>query len=111
MEDRNPFAEMAKMWGDLGPQLLGMWSHTVEQVMEQSAEFRSQVDNAVAATLRSWGLPSRADQGAVADSLARLNEKIDLLATRVEVLERELAIQQKTPKDGRADQSTKSESR
>lgn len=96
MEDRNPFAEMAKMWGDLGPQMVGLWAQTVQQVVDQSTAFRSQVDQAVAAALKAWGLPSTADRETIVDSLARLNEQVGLLAKRVEALEEEVAAR-KTP--------------
>jgi hypothetical protein len=97
MADTNPFAgltaEMARLWGDVGPQMVEMWSQAAEQVMNQSMAFRSQVDQAVATTLETWGLPTGADQDAMLEGLARLGERIDQLAARVEALESQLAAQ------------------
>jgi hypothetical protein len=94
MEGKNPFAEMTKMWGDLAPQMAGMWSQTVEQVIGQSAVVRSQMDQAVAAALEAWGLPSKGDQETVLSSQVKLGTQIEALASRVEALEAQLAAQQ-----------------
>jgi hypothetical protein len=106
MAENNPFAELAgemsRMWGDFGPQMAEMWTQSVEQMMGQSTAFRSQVDQAVAATLKAWGLPTGADQDAILSGLARLSEQIDGLAARVEVLEKNLAAQQTAPKRRRS---------
>lgn len=97
MVDNNPFAgltaEMTRLWGDLGPQMVEMWSQAAEQVMNQSMAFRSQVDQAVATSLETWGLPTGADQDAMLDGLARLGEQVDQLAARVAELESQLAGQ------------------
>jgi hypothetical protein len=97
MEDKSPFSEMTRMWGDLAPQMAGMWSQTVEQVMGQSAAVRSQMDQAVATALKAWGLPSKGDQATVLSSLVKLGAQIEALASRVEALEAQLAAQQTTP--------------
>jgi hypothetical protein len=95
MTDKNPFAgltaEMTNLWGELGPQMVEMWSQAAEQVMNQSLAFRSQVDQAVAKTLETWGLHTDADQGAVLEGLAQLGEQVDQLAARVAALESQLA--------------------
>ena len=102
METKNPFAEMAKMWGDLGPQMVGMWTQTAERVIDQSSEFRSQVDQAVASALNTWGLSAQTDQESTVSGLVRLNTQIELLRARVEALEEQLAtIQKKQERDER----------
>jgi len=102
MVDNNPFAgltaEMARLWGDLGPQMVEMWSHAAEQVMNQSMAFRSQIDQAVAKTLQTWGLPNGADQEMMLEGLARLGEQVDQLAARVAALESQLATQDRSGK-------------
>jgi outer membrane murein-binding lipoprotein Lpp len=112
--DANPFVclagEMTKLWGDWGPQMTEMWAQTVEQMMDQSAVFRSQVDQAVATTLKAWGLPSGADQDVILSSLARLGGQIDQLAARVEALEAQVTAGQTLPKRGRAGKRTTQES-
>ena len=97
MEGKSPFAEMTKMRGDLAPQMAGMWSQTVEQVMGQSAVVRSQMDQTVASALKAWGLPSKGDQETVLSSLVNLGAQIETLASRVEALEAQLAAQQTAP--------------
>jgi len=82
----------------------------VEQMMGQSTVLRSQVDQAVAATLKAWGLPTGADQDAILSGLARLSEQIDGLAARVEALEKNLAAQQTAPKRRRASKQASSAS-
>jgi ElaB/YqjD/DUF883 family membrane-anchored ribosome-binding protein len=100
MVDNNPFAgltgEMARLWGDLGPKMVEMWSQAAEQAMNQSLAFRSQVDQAVATTLETWGLPTGADQDAMLEGLARLGEQVDQLASRVAALESQLAAQHRS---------------
>ncbi len=97
MVDNNPFAgltaEMARLWGDLGPQMVEMWSQAAEQVMDQSLAFRSQLDQAVAKTLETWGLPTGADRETMLEGLARLGEQVDQLAARVAAVESQLAAQ------------------
>jgi hypothetical protein len=94
MEDKNPFAEMAKMWGDLGPQMAGMWAETVEQMMGQSAAVRSQVDQTVASALKAWGLSSKADQDTLLRGLTQLSAQVVALAARVETLDARLTAQE-----------------
>jgi hypothetical protein len=89
--EKNPFTGMAKMWGEFGPQMAEMWSQTIERVMDQSAVFRSQVDRAVSATLKAWGMPSGASQDEINAGLARLGEKIERLSARVEAFEQQAA--------------------
>ena len=102
MVDKQPFAgltgEMTRLWGDLGPQMAEMWSQAAEQVMDQSVAFRSQVDQAVAKMLETWGLPTGADQDVMLEGLARLGEQVDQLAARVAALESQLAAQHRTGK-------------
>lgn len=102
MAEKEPFSnivsEMTRMWGDMGPQMVDMWTQTVEQMLNQSGAFRSQVDKAVATTLKAWGLPTAADQEAVLAGLARLSEQLDLLTARVEALEDKLAVSAPPPK-------------
>jgi hypothetical protein len=94
MEDKNLLLEMAKMWGDLAPQMAQVWATTVAQIVEQSAAFRSELDQAVATALKAWRPPTSADQAAFIDDLARLNAHIDHLVTRITALEEKLAAQQ-----------------
>lgn len=112
--DDNPFVslagEMTKLWGDWGPQMTEMWTRTVEQVMDQSAVFRSQVDQAVATTLKAWGLPTGADQETILAALAHLSDQIDRLMARVEALEAQVAAGQTPPKRRRAGKRTTQES-
>jgi ElaB/YqjD/DUF883 family membrane-anchored ribosome-binding protein len=97
MVDNHPFAgltgEMSRLWGDLGPQMVEMWGQAAEQVMNQSMAFRSQVDQAVASTLETWGLPTGADQDKMLEGLVRLGEQVDKLAARVAALESQMAAQ------------------
>jgi hypothetical protein len=97
MTENNPFAgwasEMTKMWGEFGPQLAETWSQTAEQMMGQSAAFRSQIDQAVATSLKAWGLPTGADQEAITEGLAKLSGQIEQLTARVDALENQLAAQ------------------
>jgi hypothetical protein len=100
----NPLAditkEMSRMWGEVAPQMTELWTRSVAQMMEQSTAFRSQVDQAVAATLRAWGLPPEMDQGRVAVRMERLARQIDQLTTRVQELEEQLAARGETPETG-----------
>ena len=113
MTEKNPFAdiagEMTKMWGDLGPRMAEMWTQAAEQVMSQSASFRSQVDRAVATSLKAWGLSADADQDEVLVTLARLNEQLEALMVRVEALEAKVAAGQAPPKRRRTSKRTKTE--
>ena len=88
------------MWGEVAPQMTELWTRSVAQMMEQSTAFRSQVDQAVAATLRAWGLPPEMDQGRVAVRMERLARQIDQLTTRVQELEEQLAARGETPETG-----------
>jgi hypothetical protein len=102
MTEKNPFAditsEMTKMWGDLGPRMAEMWTQAAEQMMSQSASFRSQVDRAVAASLKTWGPSTDADQDEVLTALTRLNEQFEALMVRVEALEAKVEAEQAPPK-------------
>ena len=114
MAEKKPFAdlagEMTKMWGDFGPQMVEMWTQAAEQMMGQSLAFRSQIDQAVAATLKAWGLPTGADQDAILSGLARLSDQIDRLTVRVEALEKELVAGQTASKRRRTAKRATSES-
>jgi len=91
MSEKNPFAdltgEMTKLWGEWGPRVAEMWGQAAQQMMEQSAAFRSQVDQAVGSTLKTWGLPTGADQDAILTHLDQLGKQIEVLTARVEALE------------------------
>lgn len=114
MSGDNPFndlaGEMTKMWGEFGPQMVEVWTQAAEQMMGQSMAFRSQVDQAVAATLKAWGLPTGADQDAILSALAQLSDQIDQLTARVETMEKQLAAAQTAPKRRRTTKRTDSES-
>lgn len=94
----NMAGEMARMWGDVGPQMAEMWTQATEKALAQSMAFRSQVDQAVASTLKAWGLPTGADQDAALINLTRLSDQIATLTARVEALEKQVAVQQAAPK-------------
>lgn len=102
MTEANPFAdlasEMTKVWGEFGPQMVEMWTQATEQVMSQSMALRSQVDQAVASTLRAWGLSSAADQETILTQLDHLSDQVGRLTARVEALEKQLAKPQSPPK-------------
>ncbi len=91
MSEHNPFGdlgrEMTKLWGDWGPRMAEVWSQAAEQMMQQSAAFRSQVDQAVGNTLKAWGMAG-AEQGAILARLDQLSEQITGLTARVEALEK-----------------------
>jgi len=91
MSEHNPFGdlagEMAKLWGDWGPRMAEMWGQAAEQMMQQSAAFRNQVDQAVGNTLKAWGMAG-AEQSAILARLDQLSEQITGLTARVEALEK-----------------------
>jgi len=91
MAQKNPFVEMAAMWGDLAPQMAAVWSEAIEQMVGQSAALRSQVDSAVANVFKAWGFSSGDDRDAVLEGLRKFGEQIEMLTARVEALESELA--------------------
>ncbi len=90
--------EMTKMWGNVAPQMAEMWTQAAEKALAQSMTFRSQVDQAVATTLKAWGLPTGADQDAALLNLTQLNDQLATLTARVEALEKQIAAQQAAPK-------------
>lgn len=112
MPDRNPFgdlaSEMARMWGDLTPQLVETWARAAEQMMGQSLAVRTQVDQAVDSALKAWGLAAGSDQVAVPNNVAHLAEQVEQLKARVEALEQELAAQGSAKKSRRARKRTTS---
>jgi hypothetical protein len=88
---KNPFIEMAAMWGDLAPQMTAAWTDAVEAAVGQSAALRNQVDSAVANVFKAWGFSSGDDRDAVLEGLTKVSEQIEFLTARVEALEGELA--------------------
>jgi hypothetical protein len=108
--EKNLFSEMAgemtKMWGEIGPQMMELWTHTAEQFVAQSGVVRSHIDQAVAATLKASDSSSGLDQDAILANLSQLNDKLDQMAGRVDDLEKKLAAlrpaQKRRPKGKRA---------
>jgi hypothetical protein len=102
----NPFtelaAEMTKLWGDLGPQMVEMWGQATERAIGQSMAVRSQVDQAVAAALKAWELSPQEDQETALSRLTELRQQVDQLAARVNELEHKLAAQQSPPQGQRS---------
>jgi hypothetical protein len=85
-----------------------MWTETAERVMDQSGDFRAQVDQAVTAALETWGVSGKTNQELVANGFVQLNAQIQTLMTRVEALEEQLtAIQKEQERD--EDETSKSE--
>lgn len=91
MAEQNPLAdlgnEMTRLWGEWGPRVAEMWGQAAQEMLERSAAFRDQVDQAVANTLKTWKMPTGVDQPALLERLDRLSQQIAELAARVEALE------------------------
>jgi hypothetical protein len=79
--------EMGKMWGDLGPQMVDAWAHTVEQMVNQSAALNKYLDRTAADALRAWWRAAGVDQDDFSARLARLGAQLEALTMRIEALE------------------------
>ena len=51
------------------------------------------MDQAVAAALKAWGLPTHAEQQAALEKLERLSAQVEALSAQIARLEKKLAIQ------------------
>ena len=87
MSADHPFEQMTKMWAEITPQFLQAWLTFMEDSLRQSVTFRSQIDQAVATSLKAWGLPTQAEQRAVLAGLERLAAQVEELEAQAARLE------------------------
>lgn len=95
----NPFAETARLWGDLMPRYTQMMMDSMGQAMATSADMAKPMEEMMDSTLSAWGVPKRSSQaeqeetaaalGAMAAQLAALNEKIGALEAQITELNKE----------------------
>lgn len=90
----NPFVETARLWGEFMPRYTKMMMDTMAGAMGaagHASPMQKQVEEALAATLSLWGVPTQQDQARAAVQLEALTNQLGELSVKMEQLERRMA--------------------
>ncbi|MEW5987462.1 MAG: hypothetical protein AB1791_12580 [Chloroflexota bacterium] len=90
----NPFVETARLWGEFMPRYTRLMMDTMTGVMGvagRPSPMQKQVEEALAATLSLWGVPTQQDQVRAAAQLESLTGQLAELSDKMERLEKRMA--------------------
>lgn len=91
LNEANPFMETARLWGEFMPRYTRLMQDSMTEAMQSGTAVTQQMEQALAATLSAWGLPTQTDQEQTLDRLAALTSQLTALTARIDELETHLA--------------------
>ena len=87
LDEANPFLETARLWGEFMPRYTRLMQDTMTEAVHSSVAMTQQMEQAMAATLAAWGMPTQVDQVQAVDKLAALTDQLTALTAKMDELE------------------------
>jgi hypothetical protein len=98
----NPFLETAQLWGDFMPRYTRMMMDAMGEAVGGQSDWNlgKPVEQAMDTTLSAWGMPSRAEQQRVANSIENIAQQMVQLTAKLADLEQQVAALRAESKKG-----------
>ncbi|MCI0395937.1 MAG: hypothetical protein L0332_18210 [Chloroflexi bacterium] len=95
MGENNPFLETARLWGEYMPRYTRLMTDIMGEAVAGSqaggAAMSKQMEQMMAATLRSWGMPTQDEQERAAEAVEKMAGQLAELTAKMDELEARLA--------------------